>query len=346
MNSNLVKCLPVFVLSLGLAACGKSQSPQKGEDGTPRASVAQVEAAFEADCGANTPTASASTVFDTASCQLNQSQTALLREIGPLKVEADCTHQSIRIKNTADQITGEGSLNADGTYSIPLKAGARFAELGGCPVNLQGVATGTVTCNGDKKVVSVKVNTAFNFAHAPAAAAAVALADNGVAPVVAAAPASAVAPAPVSASTSASTTASANTAAMMPDGEFRPDGDHRRDDRHDGRRDGRFDDDRFGRGHGGYRPYGHERQEQGKLVLGKGGVPNVVVGKGGPVVTTPIQGGVPVVVGKGNQAVLGKGGKIGMESGQIGRAPGYRVDACVNFSPCAFKTEAALSCSR
>jgi len=172
MKIHLVKlCLPIVALSLAFTACGKKhKSTESKTEGAPVLSVPTIDTQFEADCGADVVAASATETFDTTACQLTPEQRTYLQGVGPFKVVADCKRQSIQIINATEQLKGSGSLDKDGNFSVKLKAGSYFSAMEGCPVRLQGIATGIVACDEHHVVKSVKVNTAFDFAHVPVVA--------------------------------------------------------------------------------------------------------------------------------------------------------------------------------
>src|SRR5690348_7006529 len=122
MKSEIIKCLPVFALAVGLAACGdKATSKPSGGGGPAAVQSAKISTKVEADCG-NGAVAASNTDYDLTECQLNANHMTLLQEVGPFKVEADCTRHAIRIKNAADQIAGEGPLDNKGVFSLKLTA--------------------------------------------------------------------------------------------------------------------------------------------------------------------------------------------------------------------------------
>ncbi|MBI3558105.1 MAG: hypothetical protein HY074_17715 [Deltaproteobacteria bacterium] len=352
MNSNLIKCLPVFVLALGLSACGKSDAKKAADTGSPAIAAATIATSFEADCG-GTPSAaaSASSAFDLSQCQLNPNQLNLLQEVGPFKVEADCTRQAVLIKNAAEQISGSGAINPDGTYSVPLAIGARFSELEGCPIKLEGLATGKVACDENKKVLRVDVNTTFTLAHVPTEGTAVALEfateeSTPTAPATTSRTEQVPVPGPVPGPVVPGPVVPGPV--VPPVGQTGP---------------------IIGKGgqigKGGIVPPVVPPIGKGGQT-GKGGTvppvaPPVVKGGQGPTIPPVVKGGpvVPPVVLPG-QTGPGKGGQIPpvvkggpvvppvkggpLEHGQT--VPANRVNACVSFAPCGFSTNASLSCGR
>jgi len=317
MNRTMNKCLPIFVLALGLSACGKSNDNKNVGPAT--AAAPSIATAFEADCGSDAALAAVDSRFDLGSCQLNQQQMALLQEVGPFKVDADCAHRTVRIakKDADDQILGQGDLKEDGTFEVKLNVGPRFNELEGCPVQLEGLATGTVACDTENRVASVNVNTAFSFA-----------------PLADAAPLASL---------------------ELQNGAQEP-GKGKQEEPKTEPGKGKQEQPKTEPGKGNQeKPKtepGKGTQEQPKTEPGKGKQeqPKTEPGKGTqePPKTEPGKGKQEepkTEPGKGNQeqpkTEPGKG-----QQGGWSHPPVQHVEGCVSFAPCAFNTSASMSCSR
>lgn len=356
MNTNIIKCLPVLMLALGLSACGKSETTKSSGGAPASIEAASFKTTVEADCGADVAAASAAANFDISQCQLTPDQKALVQDVGPLKVEADCVKQSVVIKSASEQVTGVGSINADGTFSVPLMGGERFGGSADCQTKLEGLATGKVACTEDKKVDHVDVNAAFTFAPVPAEGAVAslefALLDE---------------PAPAPVAPAANPAAPDVTPATIPGSGNGPGhGDPGREPGHD-------HDHRGDKGKGPIivpAPANQAEKGKGPIIVPapanqteKGKGPIIVPapanqaekGKAPVVVAAPgnqaEKGKAPVVVvAPGNQAEKGKQGQQGQQGKVSGggvyrpNVPGRHLDSCVMFSPCGFATNVTLQC--
>jgi len=329
MKQKSMNCLPILVLSLafGLSACGKG-SNAKPAKASPSLGVAAdtLDTLFETSCDTKSSDGSivpsnitANAAYDLSSCQIGSSQRALIQQIGALKVEADCTAQTVRIRNSAGDILAEQNYDKDGNFSATLNLGEQFSEADGCPVNLQGLATGKVSCDSENRVSNIDMNTAYTLSQVKDDS------TDGT-----------VAPAGVS-----SVTANSELLAMNDEGR-----DHDRDGDRD--RDHDRDHDHDGKFMSGGKTFAPAVISKGKVMP----ISGQSEGKGKVFESKGVQTKGVLSKGKVESAQQGmtKGGKVmfGGERGDFGgrHIPHERVGSCMNFNPCTFNTHASLSCAQ